>query len=231
MRGKLGLAKVAAAALAIGFCFPAGAADIVARAPPPPPMYAPLFNWSGLYLGGHLGGSFSHEDVGTTGLSTNPSGVLGGFQVGYNWQFDSILLGAEAEFSWTSASGSATLTGPVGGVLTSNYNWYDTLAARLGFTQGPWLLYAKAGGAWMNADITIPAATITTSREGWMAGAGVEYMFSPAWSGKVEYSYLDFGSSTVGLGPVGTPNLSTQVSELKVGVNYHFMPGSLFGRW
>ncbi len=231
MGRKFSLAKIAAAVLAIGFCLPAAAADIIARAPPPPPVYAPLFNWSGLYLGGHLGGSFSQESFGTTGLSTNPSGLVGGFQVGYNWQSDNILLGAEAEFSWTAASGSATLTGPVGGALTSNYNWYDTLAARLGFTQGPWLLYAKAGGAWMNADITIPAATNTTSREGWMAGAGIEYMFAPAWSGKLEYSYLDFGSSTVGLGPFGTPNVSTQVNELKLGVSYHFMPASLFDRW
>ena len=103
-------------------------------------MYVPLYNWTGFYVGAHFGGSFAHESdtLGALGLSTDPSGVLGGFQFGYNWQFaPSLLVGVEAEFSWTSASGTAGFGVPgFAGVLTSNHNWYDTLAGRLGFTQG-----------------------------------------------------------------------------------------------
>jgi outer membrane immunogenic protein len=240
MKGKFSLAKIAAAAaVAIGLSVPAGAADLVVRhrraPPPPPPVYVPLYNWTGFYVGAHFGGSFAHESdtLGALGLSTDPSGVLGGFQVGYNWQFaPSLVVGVEAEFSWTSASGTAGFGVPgFAGVLTSNHNWYDTLAGRIGFTQGgPWLFYAKIGGAWMNGDLSVPGASINISRNGWVTGAGVEYMFSPTWSGKFEYSYLDFGSGGVGFGPFGG-NVNTQVNEFKVGLNYHLPPGILFGRW
>jgi opacity protein-like surface antigen len=244
MNGKLLLATVAAvAATAITLYTPAHAADVVARPylkAPPPIM---LYNWTGFYVGAHFGGAFSSEDQSLLGLSlsTDPSGVLGGLQYGYNYQFaPDWLVGVEGELSWTSANGSAA--GTVAGTalaLTSTHNWYDTLAARFGYVQNNWLFYAKVGAAWMNADYALAATGVGASsfnatRPGFVVGAGAEYAFTPNWSAKLEYEFLDFGNETFGypFGGIGvSTNINTQVHEIKVGVNYHFVPGTLFGRW
>lgn len=221
--GKLALANaVAVGALAVSFCTCAAAADL--RRPPPPPIMAPIAIWNGFYLGGHVGGVSSREDV-TQGLltaSTDPSGFLGGLQAGYNYQIaPNWLIGIEGELSWTSASGSALN-------FHSDHKWYDTLDARLGYVMGSWLLYAKGGAAWMNADYSIPPVSVNVTRSGWNIGGGAEYMLAPQWSAKAEYSFLDFGSDNISALGVG---VDTRVHEFKVGINYHLLPGTLFGRW
>jgi outer membrane autotransporter protein len=248
MNGKLAIANIAAAgAVAIALCTPAAAADLARRTYAkelPPLMMQPLYNWTGFYVGANFGGAFSSENV-TAGngatFSTDPSGVLGGVQLGYNYQFSpSWLLGVEGELAWTSAEGNTNFNNPPGPTLTltSNHHWYDTLDGRLGYVMGPWLLYAKGGGAWMNASYRLAAnsgiagaASISSTRGGWNAGAGVEYMFGERWSAKLEYDYLDFGTSTLGFGvPLGAGvAIKTRVNEVKAGVNYHWAPGTLFG--
>jgi len=225
MSPKLALANcVAVGALAVAFCTCAAAADL-SRSPPPPVV--PIYTWSGFYVGGHVGGVTSSEDVsgdGVSSLSTDPSGVLGGLQAGYNYQVaPNWLIGIEGELSWTSASGSSF-------GFQSDHHWYDTLDARLGYEMGSWLLYAKGGGAWMNADYSVPGASTNVTRGGWNIGAGVEFMFAPQWSAKAEYTFLDFGNDNLGF-PFSGLAVDTQVHEFKVGVNYHFAPGTLFGHW
>jgi len=220
--GKLAFANaVAAGALALSFCTCA-AADLTRR-PPPPPM--PVYTWNGFYVGGFLGGVTSREtatDPFGFSASTDPSGFLGGVQAGYNYQIaPNWLIGIEGELGWTSASGSA-----VG--LNSQHNWYDTLDGRLGYVMGSWLLYAKAGAAWMNADYSIPGLSVNITRDGWNIGAGAEFMLAPQWSAKAEYNFLDFGKDSIS--PIAA-TVDTQVHEFKVGVNYHFVPGTLFGHW
>jgi opacity protein-like surface antigen len=248
MNGKWELANIAAAmAVASALCIPAGAADLGRRhhARAPVVIPPPLYNWTGFYVGVNFGGAFSSEDV-TVGngatFSTDPSGVLGGFQLGYNFMFSpNWLLGIEAEFGWTSAQGAGNFaTATTAGSFTSNHNWYDTLAGRLGYTQGPWLYYVKGGGAWMNADYRMVTAgaivggsTVNTTPGGFMIGAGAEYMLTPQWSAKVEYDYLDFGGNGLGFGiPVfGATNVNTRVHQFKVGGNYHWISGMPFGRF
>jgi outer membrane immunogenic protein len=243
MMFKIACAKlVAAAAVAMALAVPARAADLPAR----PYVKGPiplLYNWTGFYIGAHFGASFSSETVtplaALGAMTTNPSGVLGGFQLGYNYQFSpNWLVGVEGEVSFTSATGNASFVTPAAAVTaTSNHNWYDTLAARFGFVQNNWMFYAKAGGAWMNADYALAstavgASNVNATRTGFTVGAGAEYAFSPTWSAKVEYAYLDFGTDTIGfIVPAGLTNIHTEVHEVKFGLNYHFMPGSLFGRW
>src|SRR3974390_3157074 len=102
--GKLAFATtVAAGALAVSFCTCAAAADLTRRPPPPPLMPIPV--WNGFYVGGHIGGVTSSEtatDISGFSTSPDPSGVLGGLQVGYNFQVaPNWLWGIEEEFSWT----------------------------------------------------------------------------------------------------------------------------------
>ena len=90
----------------------------------------------------------------------------------------------------------------------------------------------------MNADYRLEvnsgidgATVLSANRSGWNAGVGLEYMLGSRWSAKLEYDYLDFGSSTLGfVTPFGNGmTFKTQINELKAGVNYHWAPGSLFG--
>jgi opacity protein-like surface antigen len=210
-----------------------------------PAVAASTYHWPGFYMGAHFGASYANED-GTVGaellgiptiVTTNPSGVLGGLQFGYNYALvPNWLVGVEGELSWTSAQGKADLFNDVTAAsFQSDHNWYDTLTGRLGYVQGPVLIYAKGGGAWMNADYILDASsgaggvngrTVTnTTRSGWAVGAGIEYMLSPRWSVKAEYSLLDFGTSTIGFSSVVpglSANVKTEVQEVKAGVNYHW---------
>jgi opacity protein-like surface antigen len=253
MNGKSVLASFCAAAvLALAICAPAAAADL--RKPlytkAPPPAFTPLYNWTGFYVGANFGAGISRESFTAgigNGFSTNPSGVVGGFQLGYNYQFaPNYLIGIEGELELTSDTGNnnffAGAAGPVGG-LSSNHNWYDTLDGRLGYVMGSSLLYIKGGAAWMNADYNMSAAgaagiasqSINITRFGWNIGAGLEYMILPQWSAKIEYNFLDFGTDSTNFGgvPVFGPGTTvhTEVHEFKVGMNYHWLPGTLFGMW
>jgi outer membrane immunogenic protein len=211
---------VAFGALAVSFGTSAPAADLSRR--PPPPMVVPVYPWDGFYLGAHVGGATSSESV--TGLGNpDPSGALGGLQAGYNYRIlPNWLIGLEGELSWTSASGTS-------GPIHSDHNWYDTFDARLGYIlPGGWLLYGKAGAAWMNADYSVPDVSVNQTRSGWNVGVGAEFLVAPRWSVKAEYNFLDFGKDNI---PVIGATADTQVNQFKVGVNYHFIPGMLFGRW
>jgi outer membrane autotransporter protein len=219
---------------------PAHAADLSAMLPA---ALAPAtYNWSGAYVGANFGFAFDREDV-TAPLgifATDPSGVLGGVQLGYNYLFaSSWLLGVEGEIDWTSSAGNTNFNNTAAAAsITSDHKWYDTLDGRLGYVMGPLMLYVKGGAAWMSADYTFTVnsglggtATMSSSRPGWNVGTGLEYMLTPRWSAKLEYDYLDFGSNTVGFAtPFGTGlTFRTRVNEVKVGVNYHWVPGALFG--
>jgi opacity protein-like surface antigen len=234
----------AALAFAATLTAPAGAADL----PQAMPMaYPPQPVWTGLYVGVHAGGAFSGENassgfIGTpVTWSTNPSGVIGGLQFGYNYQFSpNWLVGAELDLSWSSASGNfnfATITpggAVLSGIFNSNQKWYDTFTGRVGYLIGDWVLYAKGGAAWMNVDYNFavsgpfPGGAVNDTRGGFAVGVGAEWMFAPGWSTKLEYDYFGFGTNTYALGAFAT-SVDTHVQLFKVGVNYHLLPGTFFG--
>src|SRR5437879_7647527 len=111
---KLLLATVALVAL--GATVPALAADLGARAPyTKAPVYAALiYNWTGFYIGGHVGGAFS-SDNNFNGLTTGNNGngrFLGGLQAGADYQFaPNWVVGAEAQYSWLSGNFAAVFPG------------------------------------------------------------------------------------------------------------------------
>jgi opacity protein-like surface antigen len=234
------VAKIIAAMVST-FAIPAEAADI---SRPRVAIPATVNDWSGFYLGANFGGAFAREDVSTPlgTFSTDPSGVLGGFQAGYNVPLSSDwLFGFEAEVDLTAAQGSVNFTSPAAAFsLTGNHNWYDIVSGRFGYVAGPWLFYAKGGAAWLNADYRVTvnsglggAATVTSNRAGWTIGTGAEYFFDPGWSAKLEYSFLDFGSTAYafGVAGLGAPStFNTRVHEVKAGVNYHWPTAMPVGR-
>ena len=216
------------ALVALGATAPALAADLAAR-----PVYTkapayvqPIYNWTGFYIGGHVGGAFS----GSNSLEGD-SRFLGGIQGGADYQFgNNWVIGAEVQYSWTgNNNGGVTLPGGV--IVNSNSDQLGSVTGRLGYSFGPTLLYAKGGYAWKdNNNLTAslagaPVALIGGSNnDGYTVGAGLEYMFAPNWSAKLEYQYYNFGSSTFLTGPVDIVGTRFTDSEhtVKAGVNYRF---------
>jgi len=229
---KILLATVALVAL--GATVPALAADLGA-APyyaKAPAYAAPIYNWTGFYVGAHLGGAFS-SDNNFTGLATGNNGngrFLGGVQGGADYQFaPNWVLGAEAQYSWLSGRAGAVFPG--GFVYNNNQRGLGSLTGRVGYTWGPGLVYVKGGYAFSdnNESVTlggvpIAFATVGDHQNGYTVGAGVEYMFAPNWSAKVEYQYYNFGkasfSAPAALVPFGS--FTTDDHVVRAGINYRF---------
>jgi opacity protein-like surface antigen len=174
------------------------------------------YNWSGFYVGAHLGGGLHLSDVADPfgpslyGDTVRAPGPIAGGQAGYNWQLGRMLLGIEADASWADFFGTNTCVAYSGFYVSANCvadaDALVTLAPRLGWiigADGGTLLYGKAGGAWTSGDVSsttnadggTPTTSSGASRFGWMLGAGAERMLSRQWSVKAEYDYLNFGSS------------------------------------
>ena len=216
------------------------AADLRRPAYTPPP---PVYTWTGFYIGGNLGGAWARGSVNDSlfGLSasSNRSGFIGGGQLGVNYQFSNIVLGAEWDFDWTSldATGNGRFVPGLGTLQgTANTRSISTLAARFGVVlNNGVLLYGKAGGGWVDNNATVTnlttGASISASNRnsGWVVGAGVEWALAGNWSAKLEYDFLKLDDLTFGPGPFrgDTFTASREIQMFKVGLNYRF--GSLFG--
>ena len=226
---KILLGTVALAALA----GPAFAADMPARTYTKAPAYtapALVYNWTGFYIGGHVGGAFTD---GNNLLGGSDARFLGGVQGGYDYQFaPNWVMGIEAQYSWLTGGSNGGIVFPAGTVVTGNSDQLGSVTGRLGYTWGPALLYAKGGYAWrdnnnLNATVAGAAAGFTTDgnhKDGYTVGAGLEYMFAPNWSAKAEYQYYNFGKTTFTSGPADIVGASFRNDEhtVKVGVNYRF---------
>ena len=216
------------ALVALGATAPALAADLAARpAYTKAPVYAaPIYNWTGFYIGGHVGGAFagSNNPVGSDGR------FLGGVQGGADYQFgNNWVIGIEAEYSWLGNSNTG-VTFPAGTVVSTNSDQLGSVTGRLGYSFGPTLLYAKGGYAWKdNNNLTaslagVPVAVIGGSNnDGYTVGAGLEYMFAPSWSAKIEYQYYNFGSTTfLTAGNAFGTRITDDEHTVKGGINYRF---------
>jgi outer membrane immunogenic protein len=227
----IGAASLAALA---AIASPALAADMPARTYSKAPAYtapAVVYNWTGFYIGGHVGGAFA----GDNSLVSNDARFMGGVQAGFDYQFaPNWVLGAEAQYSWLGGGNNNNGVIFPGGTLVtaSNADQLGSVTGRLGYTWGPALLYAKGGYAWRDGNnIGVTAAGVpqafTTSgnrKDGYTVGGGLEYMFAPNWSAKAEYQYYNFGDTTFTSGPADIAGRSFRNDEhtAKVGVNYRF---------
>jgi outer membrane immunogenic protein len=253
----------AAAIVVALFCGSAFAADLpsVKSAPAIIPPPSPL--WTGFYGGINIGGSFGGGNVSSSardlfddsvGLSVfavptafgaasaaaasnsaslNNSGIIGGGQIGYNYQFyERFVAGLEADIQGTNLSSTTTaLGGAVEGATgvpflsASTYSrkldYLGTVRGRVGYLVTPTLLvYATGGLAWANVGLSNslfqtgldPLGRVGASqtvgafndtRTGWTAGAGAEWMFLPNWSAKLEYLYYDLGNVNTYVGAAG----------------------------
>jgi outer membrane immunogenic protein len=220
------------AAAMIAFAAPAVAADMPARTYTKAPDYtAPqvIYNWTGFYIGGHVGGAFA----GDNSLQGSDARFLGGVQGGFDYQFaPTWVMGIEAQYSWLGGGNNNGVLFPGGTLVTANSDQLGSVTGRIGYTWGPALLYGKGGYAWRDnnnlavsiAGVPQPFSTDGSRRDGFTVGAGLEYMFAPNWSAKVEYQYYNFGKTTFNTGPADVIGARFRDDEhtVKAGVNYRF---------
>jgi outer membrane immunogenic protein len=220
---------LATAALVLVSATPGLAADLPVKAPP---MAAPVFTWTGLYVGGNGGWGWGQSQstaflgdsafpTGTVFNEIHSSGWLAGAQAGFNYQTAyNLVVGVEGEWDWTNISGTETTisTAPrfVGrsSITTGRIKDLADLTGRIGWAAGPWLFYGKggvaldqtssSGVAFTPAGTLIETSTSSTDRSGWVVGAGFEWAFAPAWSAKIEYEHFDFGTTPIGISHIAS---------------------------
>jgi outer membrane immunogenic protein len=210
------------------------AADLPARTYTKAPAYvAPVYNWTGIYVGAHIGAAFGGDNSYTTtvpGLTSNnrDAAFLGGGQIGADYQFaPNWLVGIEGQISGLSNNDRNFNVGVDS--IRDRSDWLASVTGRLGYTWGPGLIYAKGGVAFrddsgISATLGIPASVTDRNSTGYTVGGGLEYMFAPAWSAKVEYQYYNFDTTNITAVGAAAPYLSYKddLHTVKVGVNYHF---------
>lgn len=201
-----------------------------------PAYVAPVYNWSGFYVGAHVGGAFGGDNGANNiagnspfGTSNRDSAFLGGGQVGYNYQLaPNWLVGVEGDISGLSNSDRTFVSGT--GAFRDRTDWLASVTGRLGYTWGPGLIYAKGGVAFRDDNGLSGTVPFSASREstGYTVGGGLEYMFAPAWSAKIEYQYYNFDNTTVSNAFTGVPQFSYKddIHTVKAGINYHFNWGN-----
>jgi outer membrane immunogenic protein len=232
------ISAVFGAGLAVAICAaPAAAADLpmVTKAP----VAAPVFSWTGCYLGVNLGYGWGRASESITGggvtgsASANLNGVLGGGQIGCNYQWNSIVWGIEGDFQGTGQrrTDSTSIAG-VGINITNSVPWFGTIRGRVGYAMNTWLFYATGGWGYgeFKSETTFTGAivgTTSTSRDHgfWVVGGGIENAFAPHWSWKLEYLYLSTGditnTSAIGATVFTTSSKFTD-NIFRAGVNYRF---------
>jgi outer membrane immunogenic protein len=179
----------------------------------------------------------------STGLTTATSR--------YGSEFVGLPVGLGADFNAISTLATS---------LSYDLQWFATFRGRVGFLATPQtLLYGTGGlavgefGYSATSNLSVagfgpglagttptgvaftlpvgPAATSSDTRVGWTLGAGIEHKFTPNWSGKLEYLYMDFGTKTYFAGTANQADVSFRDQILRAGINYEFAAAPVTARY
>lgn len=215
------------------------AADLYTKAAPMVQAAPPITNWSGLYVGGIVGAGFGGTDWNVTGTdpvsgaflaatglptstSVNKTGVVGGGEVGYNYEvYNAFLLGVFANFQAADISSATTLAGHghIFETVNTSVNTLGSVQARLGYVVSPSIMLAihggfGFGGVNQEAQAGVGGTTIVDAFQGdtqfgWAAGAEANWMFMPNWIARVDYTHFGLGSTEM---PIGLAGLNFKTS-------------------
>jgi outer membrane immunogenic protein len=217
------LTTTAAAALLLGTSIASNAADLPRRAPvTAPAMVAPIYNWTGFYIGINGGGGWGTSKWDSVN-SVDTAGALVGGTIGYNIQFGSWVLGIEGDGGWSSIGGTSTAGCGTG--CTSKNSWLSTVRGRVGYAFDRWMPYATGGGVFGDVHASRPGFTgVTSTQAGWTVGGGLEFAVAGNWTAKIEYLYADLGSFNCGLncGVLATTNVDFKANIVRGGINFRF---------
>jgi outer membrane immunogenic protein len=216
------------------------------------PAPLPECNWTGFYIGLNVGGQFGHSE--TKDIEFNyfdrpwgysESGVVAGGQVGYNYQWNWLVLGVEIDGGYMNLEGRGAEPGfDPDAFGESDSDFYTTFRGRLGIARHNWLFYATGGGIGVNYKTRFIEDVATAPNDfglidahkqefnwGYTVGGGLEYMFGCHWSIKAEYLYFALdrqqfsGINTGNVRDFGNThpfNGDTAGHIVRAGLNYKF---------
>jgi outer membrane immunogenic protein len=214
------------------------AADLPGRtAPVAPVLSVPVFSWSGFYAGVHGAWISDNGEAERTGLSgvsldalptragLSDSGLGGGAQIGYLWQFGSIVAGLEADLTAVDVGRTRSYEGvetpfSLRTDLSSQVRLFGTVKGRVGFTMPSLLpivqqslIYVTGGLAYAKVEhegqitVTPPGVGPQESSNEWttgfVIGAGTEHMLTPSVSIKSETLYYNLRNDSLTLARAG----------------------------
>ena len=233
-------------AIALSMSVPASAADLAARpyTKAPPPMVAPIYDWTGFYIGANGGWGQTRNCVDFLtpggvvfgdGCRDRSGGLFGG-QIGYRWQASQFVFGLEAQGDWADLSNSrVSLLDPT---LTTRVktDGIGLFTGQLGWAWNSALLYVKGGAAVTSNRFDVydtfsgfNLVSASSTRWGGALGVGFEYGFSPNWSLGLEYDHLWMGNSNnsfsvadARLARFLNDRIGQDVDMLTLRVNYRF---------
>lgn len=237
---------VVAAVVLAAWALPALAADVSAQlyTKAPAALAAPLYSWTGCYLGVNVGAGFARKD--NTDAFANPSQSLGGHdanslvgggQAGCDYQTGQFVVGLRGQVSGSAMQGRNAVPQNAAVAYNTHVSAFETATVRAGVLASPaTLIYVQGGGAWTQErhQQMLAPSTVTFSENqtwgGWTVGAGLEYMIGQRWSVFGEYNYLNFGTSRscfvtgscpgLGVNNAGGVVQKLGISTATVGVNY-----------
>src|SRR5205823_1177127 len=133
------------------------------KALPPSP---PVFSWTGFYVGVHGGsgwGTKEWDEIATPALvgfneadSSHPvNGILGGGQIGFNYQVGWAVWGAEIQASAADIKGKGNCGIVAEFNCASKVDGLATFAGRFGAAFDHTLVYVKGGGAWADDKLNL----------------------------------------------------------------------------
>lgn len=224
---------LAASVAAVAFSGAAVAADLPSRrVAPVAPYVAPIFTWTGFYAGVNAGygwGSFTKDPK---YVFDNPSGFVGGGQIGYNYQIGQFVVGLETDIQYADLksnnnSFAIAVPGYAAGGSNAGVEWFGTVRGRLGFAIDRALVYATGGFAYGGGGSNnyvyngVYYSGNDNTRTGWTLGGGVEYAFTDNLTAKVEGLYVNLGKSDNNFAYVGNRK-DTEFGVVRAGLNYKF---------
>lgn len=238
--------KLALAGILIGLSAgAAAAADMPLKAPV---AAAPLYSWTGCYIGGNAGGAwtrmdttrFSQDTIGQSFANygrENDSGFIGGGQIGCDFQTTNLVFGVQASADFGNINGHHALVDFPTMSETNSLKAIYTTTGRIGYLWTPSFLgYVKTGMSWLQNKNQVLQAngalfeSASFTLPGMIAGIGFEWMFTRNWSVFAEYNYMwiedtsgQHFTSAPGVFPPGEVlNMKQTAQTALVGVNYKF---------
>ena len=227
----------------------ANAADLAVKAPMAAPL--PVSTWSGWYIGANVGAARLNETASNnssvsggsapcayyaTGSScaTSDTRIVGGVELGYNWQDRYYVYGVAADWMWTGLKHTTT-HGSFFSFSThqAKVDWLASFRGKAGMaldnnfiylTGGLALAQLKSSTTWVDDSGTDANSygALNKVQVGWVAGVGFEHKFTPQWSGKTEFLYYDLGRATASTSAGYSTEFTHEIFVSRVGLNYHF---------
>lgn len=197
-------------------------------------------SWHGPYFGLNVGGGIADATGGDNLLDFDANGAVYGGHAGYQLQFGSLVVGAEADLMFGDVSSEQRtvdrdLFNGVTAVDSFNYETRSDLLAslrgRIGHAMGPLLVYGTAGIAWNRIDFKADARLSSNGLDvddfvkddqflfGWVAGGGAAFKISNSVSVQLDILHYQFDDDLV-VGGLGIDDLNMGLTTARVGVTF-----------